>query len=273
MAIGPLTKLWGWHTLQSVRLLRIRDIVRETPNMRTIRFAETLDAIPGQFVMVWIPGIDEFPMSVSYSGPHFGITYQILGVGTKALAAMGIGEKVGIRGPYGRGFSLKGKKVLFVAGGAGMAPIAPLLDDAKKRRIAVDVVLGARTKEELLFEKRSKRAGAVVHISTDDGTKGFKGFATELAASMLAEERYDGLYACGPEKMAAKLLDLAVKSRLPMEASLERFMKCGIGICDSCALDGRHVCKDGPVFSKKELISFSDFGKTKLDPAGRKVPV
>jgi dihydroorotate dehydrogenase electron transfer subunit len=264
---------WGWRILPGVRMLKIKEHVRETPLIRTIRFSEKLDAVPGQFVMIWVPGIDEFPMSVSYIGNRFGITYQIIGDGTKALAGMKIGEKIGIRGPYGRGFTLKGRKVLLVAGGAGMAPIAPLLEEASKKRIAVDLILGARTKDELLFEKRASRAGADVHISTDDGTKGFKGLATELAESVLAGKKFELMYACGPEKMAAKMMDIAARKRIPMEASLERIMKCGIGICDSCALDGKHVCKDGPVFSIKELKGFEDFGRTKHDQSGRKVPV
>lgn len=253
--------------------MRVRDHVRETPLMRTIRFAEKLDAEPGQFVMVWTPGIDEFPMSVSYAGNRFGITYQIVGDGTKALAATRTGERIGIRGPYGRGFALRGRKALLVAGGAGMAPIAPLLEIAARKKISVDLVLGARTKEELLFERRAARAGAKIHISTDDGTKGFKGLATELADRVLSQRRFDGVYVCGPEKMAAKMMNLATRKRVPMQASLERVMKCGIGICDSCALDGMHVCKDGPVFSLKELRGFEEFGKTKLDQSGRKVPV
>ena len=254
-------------------MLKIKEHTRETPLIRTIRFQEKLPATPAQFVMVWVPGVDEFPMSVSYVGSRFGITYQIIGEGTKALSALKTGDKIGIRGPYGRGFTLKGKRILVVAGGAGMAPIVPLLEEAAKRRIRTDLVLGARTKEELLFERRAAKSGATIHISTDDGTKGFKGFATELAWSLLQAKKYDAIYACGPEKMAAKLMDMAARKRTPMEASLERIMKCGIGICDSCALDGKHVCKDGPVFSIKELRSFDDFGMTKLDQSGRKVPI
>jgi len=254
-------------------MLEIKEHIRETPLVRTIRFSEKLDAVPGQFVMVWVPGLDEFPMSVSYAGNRFGITYQIVGEGTKALATMRTGVKIGIRGPYGRGFTLDGRKILLVAGGAGMAPIAPLLEAASEKKITTDLVLGAKTKDELLFEKRASKAGAAVHISTDDGTKGFKGLATELAESVLVGKKFDRMYTCGPEKMAAKMAVIAARKRIPMEASLERIMKCGIGICDSCALDGRHVCKDGPVFSLKELKSFEEFGRTKLDQSGRKVPV
>ncbi len=223
--------------------------------------------------MVWVPGVDEFPMSVSYPGKDIGITYQILGEGTKALSRMRAGDKIGVRGPYGNGFSVKGRRILVVGGGVGMAPIAPLIDVAVKKRTTVDLVLGARSSMDLIFEKRASRAGAKVHVSTDDGSKGFRGFASTLAAELLEEGHPDQLYVCGPEKMIAKLAALAAKKRIPMQASLERHMKCGIGICDSCALDGVHVCKEGPVFSLKDLSRFEDLGKTKLDPAGRKVSV
>jgi dihydroorotate dehydrogenase electron transfer subunit len=223
--------------------------------------------------MVWVPGVDEFPMSVSYSGKDFGITYQILGEGTKALSRIKAGDKIGIRGPYGNGFSFKGRKVLVVGGGVGMAPIAPLIDIAVRKKAKVDLVLGARSSMDLIFEKRASRAGAKVHVSTDDGSKGFKGFASDLAADLMEDYKPDQLYVCGPEKMIAKLAVLASKKNIPMQASLERHMKCGIGVCDSCAIDGVHVCKEGPVFSLDDLCRFEDLGKTKLDPAGRKVPV
>lgn len=241
--------------------------------MKTIRFKETLIATPGQFVMVWVPGVDEFPMSVSYTGDRCGITYQIVGDGTKALALKKPGDKIGMRGPYGKGFSIAGKRLLFVAGGAGMAPLAPLVETASAKGATVDIVLGARTRQELLFESRAAVAGARMHVSTDDGSIGFKGLATELAQIVVSKHGFDCMYACGPEKMLVKLLTIATEKGIPMQASLERMMKCGIGICDSCAIDGAHVCRDGPVFGEKDLRRFQELGKSKLDPAGRKVPV
>jgi dihydroorotate dehydrogenase electron transfer subunit len=254
-------------------MIRIKQHKAETPNIKTIRFDRRLDAVPGQFVMVWVPGVDEFPMSVSYPGDRFGITYQILGDGTKALARKKAGERIGIRGPYGNGFKVCGRKALVVAGGVGIAPVAPLLELAKKKRISVDLVLGARTSDELLFEKRAKAAGVNVRITTDDGSKGQKGFASVLAKDLIEETKYDVVYTCGPEKMILRVVEMASKRRIPVQASIERIMKCGIGICDSCAIDGMHVCKDGPVFSLQRLKKFGELGRTKLDPAGRKVAV
>ncbi len=254
-------------------MFKVRQHKSETPSTKTMRLDGKLDADPGQFVMVWVPGVDEFPMSVSYSGDRFGITYQILGDGTRALAKKRVGDLIGIRGPYGTGFEVSGKKLLMVAGGLGMAPVAPLLELAGKKGAKVDLVLGARTSKDLLFEKRARDSHANVNIATDDGSKGFKGFASVLAGKFLDGTKYQCVYTCGPEKMIVKVVDAATKKRIPVQASLERMMKCGIGICDSCAIDGLHVCKDGPIFSSAQLKTLESFGRTRLDPAGRKVPV
>jgi dihydroorotate dehydrogenase electron transfer subunit len=245
----------------------------ETPTTKTIIFEQKLAAVPGQFVMVWVPGVDEFPMSASYMTKDFGITYQVIGDGTRALSAKRVGDRIGVRGPYGKGFAIHGKRLLMVAGGAGMAPLAPFIEESIDHKVVVDLVLGAKTADELLFEERAARTGATVHVSTDDGSKGLKGLATESAASVLGNEKFDCIYACGPERMIVGLLGIAERHRTPMQASLERMMKCGIGICDSCALDGMHVCRDGPVFSERELRSFQELGRTKLDTSGRKVSV
>ncbi len=263
----------GLPTVPGVRMMTVHEHRDETPNVRTVIFKEKLLAKPGQFVMVWVPGVDEFPMSASYTIPRFGITYQVLGPGTKALASVVQGRKVGIRGPYGKGFTLVGSRVLGVAGGAGIAPLAPFLELAITKRASVDLVLGAKTAREIIFEDRMVEAGAKVHISTDDGSGGSTGFATDLAKEVMSKERFDCVYTCGPERMLVGVLALAEKHKTPVQASLERFMKCGIGICDSCAIDGRHVCKDGPVFSGDDLRAFDDLGKTKLDTCGRRVPI
>lgn len=259
--------------MAGVRAFTISEHLDETPTTRTIIFREKLNAVPGQFVMVWVPRVDEFPMSASYTSDRFGITYQVVGQGTKALATKKVGERIGIRGPYGKGFAIHGKRLLMVAGGAGMAPLAPFIEESLEHKATVDLVMGAKTAAELLFEERAAHCGARVHVSTDDGSRGFKGLATEAAASVLERAKFDCIYACGPEKMITGLLRIAENHRTPMQASLERMMKCGIGICDSCALDGRHVCKDGPVFSERELRAFEELGRTKLDTNGRKVPV
>lgn len=258
---------------QDLRMLRIVEHRSESPSIRTMRLDGSIDGVPGQFVMVWVPGVDEFPMSVSYFGDRLGVTYQVVGEGTRALAKVPEGGLVGIRGPYGKGFEIDGKRILVIAGGVGIAPTAPLVEAAVAEGATVDLVLGARTASELVFEDRCSDAGANVTVSTDDGSKGHAGFVTSLAPSVMDAGRHDSVYTCGPERMIAAVAALCKARGLPMQASVERIMKCGIGVCDSCALDGKHVCTDGPVFSLGELERFKEFGRTRLDRTGRKTDI
>ncbi len=255
------------------RIFTITEQVDEARDCRTVRLDGNMDAQPGQFVMVWVPGVDEFPMSVSYVGDNFGITYRIIGDGTRSLAAMRPGDRIGLRGPYGRGFEVAGKRMLAIAGGTGMASIAPLVEMAVSSGVDVDLVVGAKTASELMMVERSERAGARVHVSTDDGSEGKKGLATDIATEVFEAGTFDCACACGPERMIVSVLELTKKHDLPLQASLERYMKCGIGVCDSCAIDGKHVCVDGPVFSNDDLVSLKELGRTRLNPSGRRVPL
>ena len=252
-----------------MHICRIKKIVEHSSVHKTFFLDINMDAIPGQFVMVWIPGVDEIPMSLSHIGSETAITVEKVGEATEAMHGMKEGDKLGIRGPYGHGFEIMGEKALFVAGGTGIAPLLPLIKIYEGEK---EVVLGARTKELLLFENELKKI-ATLHVSTDDGSFGFKGFATDLAAHLINEKEFDAVYVCGPEVMMKKMLNICNEKNIPMQASLERYMKCGVGICDSCAIDGYHVCKDGPVFSGKILSRIKDFGKWKRDEAGRKIRI
>ncbi len=254
--------------------LKIEKIVDETKDCRSFFFrSETLaKAKPGQFFMVWVPGVDEFPLAASYvsdSDDAFAITVEAVGPGTQALYNSREGDRIGIRGPYGNGFKITGKNVLLVCGGRGTIPLAVLAEDAVKKGVKIDAILGARTADKLLFKDRIQKI-ATVSIATDDGSAGVKGFVTGVAEEMLGKNEYDQVYACGPEIMMSKLLPICDKSSVPMQASLERYMKCGIGICGSCACGGIRVCKKN-VLTSKELKQLSAFGTEKLDKAGRRV--
>ena len=154
-----------------------------------------------------------------------------------------------------------------------MACLSPLIERARADGVSVDVVLGARTKSEILMHERCAKTGAQIRVTTDDGSEGAKGFATDGARHLLEKGGYDGIYTCGPERMIVGVLEAARTFQVPIQASLERHMKCGIGICDSCAIDGKHVCVDGPVFSGEELMGMTDLGKVKLSPSGARVPI
>ncbi|MFW9961259.1 MAG: dihydroorotate dehydrogenase electron transfer subunit [Candidatus Thorarchaeota archaeon] len=255
------------------------DVIHETEHARTIiidvkkhlrKFA------PGQFLMVWIPGVDEIPMSISlWDPPRVGITVLPIGEGTEALVSLQRRNRIGIRGPFGSSFSLKSKKALVVGGGVGVAPLKPLVYDLLKSETEVTMLIAAKTKRELIFFDEFSRLldeKFVLRTSTEDGSEGFMGLATEAAKEILQENQFDTLYTCGPELMMYGLYDLVKGKRMSFQASLERFMKCGCGICGTCALDptGSLVCVDGPVYSKKELSKIIEFGKYHRDAVGKK---
>lgn len=256
------------------KVLEIKDIITETDTVKTFIFDwKVNNEIPGQFMMLWNFN-DEKPMSLSIINPidnQIGFTIRKVGPFTEDLHKLDTGDKLGIRGPYGRGFEITGSKILAVGGGVGMAPLAALVEEASRRGVEVDLVSAAATQNELLFMERLKES-AEMKACTDDGTYGFCGFGTELADAMLKSKRYDMVVTCGPEVMMSKVADLADKYQIPAQFSLERYMKCGVGICGQCCVDstGWRICKEGPVFWRDELRLITEFGKYRRDGAGRK---
>ena len=243
----------------------ITKIVDETPTIRTIFFNKSFQQQPGQFVMVWIRGVDEIPMALSYEN---AITVQKVGDATSALFGLAEGDSIGIRGPLGNGFDINGKNILLISGGVGAAPLAPLAEKAALSGINVTTMLGALTKEEVLFASRFDAAGEVL-IATDDGSNGVKGYVTGLLDD-LDIDKFDNIYCCGPEPMMIKVLGRVSPEKA--QFSLHRYFKCGIGVCGACCIDGLRVCKDGPVFSG-EVLKKTEFGKYKRDGCGQKIKV
>ncbi len=138
------------------------------------------------------------------------------------------------------------------------------------------MVIGGRSKPDLLFEKQMKRGVRKknLFISTDDGCYGYKGFPTDLAENLIKERRVTRVYTCGPEVMMRKLYDVSVAAGVEFEASLERGMKCGIGICGSCTVGKNLLCRDGAVLNAKDLKdSLNEFGLLQRDPSGRYIKV
>jgi dihydroorotate dehydrogenase electron transfer subunit len=248
----------------------VRRVVEETPTIKTLFFDAELDAKPGQFVMIWIPGEDEIPMSLSYIGDEKGITVREVGNATSKLASMKEGDRFGLRGPFGNSFNLDYKRILAVGGGSGIATLAPAIEQSSSRGSQVDMCIGAITKTEILFRERLERS-ACVHVATDNGSEGFSGFVTELAKELLEKNEYDMVLTCGPEIMTKKMLMSAKEMGIGIQACLERYMKCAMGVCDSCAIGPYLVCRNGPVFEGDKLISVDDFGKFKRDSSGKKV--
>lgn len=234
------------------RILSVRD---DSPTVRTFVLGHRLRAEPGQFVMAWLPGVDEKPFSLVRADP---VTLAIARVGpfTAAVHRLGPGDRLWLRGPLGRPFTLPQApaaglppRILLIAGGYGAAPLHFLAERALAIGREVHVVIGARTAADVILADRFSTLGAEVVVTTDDGTLGRQGLATEAAEWLLARAAYQALYACGPEPMLVAAEALARAHRLPAQLSYERTMRCGFGVCGSCARDGWLVCRDGPVRS------------------------
>lgn len=153
-----------------------------------------------------------------------------------------------------------------MAGGIGTPPLAFLASEARRRGLRVESFVGARSRDGLTLLRLFRRAGPL-RIATDDGSAGHRGFVTDL----VDPETYDQVYACGPEPMLAALLKRAGSRRAGrLQLSVERYMKCGIGLCGSCDLAGRRVCAEGPVF-RGDALQGTELGRYWRDAAGRRV--
>ncbi len=252
------------------QIVPILEVAKESHHTSSFRFRADFGGAAGQFVMVWIPRHDELPMALSYLGPVKGITVHAYGDATKALLDFRPGDRIGVRGPYGNTFKLEGEKVLAAAGGTGMASIIAAIEAFAQQGAEVTTAVGARTAEELLFVDRASASGEV-HVSTDDGSRGFHGFVPALTQRLLEKHKFDQILTCGPERMMKLIVDDARARGIKVQASLERYMKCGIGICDACAFDDRLICVDGPVFTGTQLASSRDFGSYRRTKDGRRV--
>jgi dihydroorotate dehydrogenase electron transfer subunit len=244
----------------------ITSIDEHSPIARTFHFDTRIPFVPGQFVMVWIPGVDEIPMALSSAS---SITVQRVGDATAALFRSVPGDRVGIRGPFGNGFSAHGR-TLVIAGGIGAAPMLPLV----KETVVDTVLLGARTAGDLLFTQEFS-AAATFRIATDDGSAGHPGYVVDLMDT-IDIRCFDTICVCGPERMMNIVLRRLAKDGVANRGrfSLHRYMKCGIGVCGSCCIDpgGLRVCRDGPVFSGDILLE-SEFGHYARDASGIRIPI
>jgi dihydroorotate dehydrogenase electron transfer subunit len=259
--------------------VKISKIVKETETALTIQVKVSdseFRVAPGQFLMVWIAGVDEIPMSISFwDPPILGITALPIGEATSALVSLKEGDWIGIRGPFGSSFDLDSKKALVVGGGIGMAPLRPLVYSLLDKKSDVTLLIASKNKKELVFfEEFTKISDKrfTLKVSTDDGSLGFKGLATDAVREELNIQDYDTVYTCGPELMMFDLYQQARDQKIRFQASLERFMKCGCGICGTCAMDptGTLVCVDGPVYTKDQLSNVTEFGKYHRDSMGLK---
>ena len=266
----PTSNIQGgsWKAAGEIETLPVREVVVHHEGLKSFLFDQTFDVEPGQFVMLWLPGVDEKPFSISdVRDGMIEITAKAVGNFSQALMDAKPGDLMGMRGPLGRGFRPRGRG-LIVGGGMGIAPLRMLAHWMEFNDMEFRTVLGARTEKELIFREDFARMGA--QFATDDGSFGVKGFALPLAEKLCAAEKFDVIYGCGPEVMLVELKRLAERMGCDCQLSLERHMKCGIGVCGSCCVDGSGlcICREGPVLDRAELGRMADFGLPHRDATG-----
>ncbi len=222
----------------------------------------------GQFFMVSVMGAGEVPISVaSAPGEPLSLCIRKVGKVTSAIHELKEGDPVGIRGPYGNCFpaeKARGRDVIFVAGGIGIAPLRPLIREVTsngKRFGKIFILYGAKTPAEVIFkdelEEWAKDASVAMTVDfPDEEWKGHTGVVTRLLDDVDADFSESAAFVCGPEIMIkASLRELSSRG-VPEDniiTTLEAHMKCGVGKCGHCYLDSKYICTDGPVFSLKEL--------------------
>ena len=242
------------------RPTKIADVIEESVKVKTFILEASLEAEPGQFVMVWLPRVDEKPFSLVDADP-LTLTVARVGPFTEKLHRLRIDDRIWFRGPLGRGFELAGENLLLVGGGYGVAPLAFLARRAREAGCEVTVVIGAQRKDDLIFESCFAELGCRVVSATEDGSAGVRGLAAYVADDLLAWGDFDAVYACGPEAMLDRLAEMCMGRYIPCQLSREGYMRCGLGICGSCQRGGMLVCRDGPVFTlpmpgKRRICTF-----------------
>ena len=212
-----------------------------------------LPADPGQFVMVWLPGIEERPLAVMGTDP-LSLTVREVGPFTRAMTALNLGDRVWVRGPYGHGFPFLDQSMLLVGGGSGIASLTLLAQRGVQSANEVRAVLGARTAGQLMLGWRFEELGVPVTIATDDGSAGVRGTVVDAMEPLIRLDWPGAVFACGPEPMLLALWRRLQDSPVPLYVSLERVIKCGFGVCGNCHCGDRLVCRDGPVFAAQDVL-------------------
>jgi len=264
------------NTIRTAQLVQVR---AESPTVKTFSFVDRLcaKAKPGQFLMLWIPGIDEIPLSImDVSNGVVSVSVKAVGDATRHLHDMDIGDTIGVRGPFGNSFTESRGKVLLIGGGTGTAPLLFLAKQLAAKTERLSFVEGAKTKSELLFVREIGSVCQEKNIitTTEDGTAGLQCLVTQPLGELLTKERFDMIYTCGPEIMVKKIFEMTEARKLPLEASLERLMRCGIGLCGSCMIGRYRVCREGPVFNAAQLREVkAELGVSKIGFDGSRIPL
>ena len=267
---------WLAHTV------RIDKVVPEIPDVATydLSFVDPTVAakyqfIPGQFNMLYLPGVGEIAISISADPRSRGTwahTIRVAGTVTQTLARLGPGATLGLRGPYGNPWpieSCRGRDVILVAGGIGLAPLRPAVEYLLEHRAAfgrLTLIYGARSPDTLLYRRQYSdwiARGMQVQVTVDRATPHWTG---NIGVVPLLFDRLRPLvpgnsvvFSCGPEVMMRYAMRSAFQRGLKGEQvflSLERNMQCAVGLCGHCQLGPAFICRDGPVFRYDRIAPF-----------------
>jgi len=264
----PVTPADGRHPMTPVPY-RVRSRRPDRADTVTLTLEPVAGAappfLPGQFTMIYAPGVGEIPVSISGRARSGGYVQTVRAVGavSRALCRMPVGSVVGVRGPYGtawRPADAAGLDVVVAAGGLGLAPLRPVIRELAAhgaRYGRISLIVGARTPSTVLYPRELARwrdeNGIDVQITVDHPDRAWKGpvgLVTRLIDRIVFEPRRTYAFVCGPEVMMAAVAAELVRRHVPPERialSLERNMKCGIGRCGHCQLGPLFTCLDGPV--------------------------
>jgi len=225
---------------------------------------------PGQFVHIQCGEGRNFILRRPFSihrkngGGAFEILFQVVGEGTNALSKIKPRDELGLVGPIGNGFVIGGeaRNILLISGGLGIAPLIFLIDELMSEQRRICVLMGAASKEKLLYAIDLKRLVRKLHMATDDGSQGHQGPIVDLLPETIEEFDPERVYACGPEGMLKRIAEITGEHSIPTQVCLERRMACGIGACLSCVCKTRQeekevlkrVCIDGPVFRAEDVV-------------------
>lgn len=267
-------------------LVKIVDIVQETPDIKTFKLKFKEDSIrnnfsfrAGQFAEYSVFGEGECTFCIASSPTrqeYLECSFKIAGKVTNALKKLNVGDTIGLRGPYGNYFPLeemKGKNVIFIAGGIGLAPVRCVIWnvlDLRDQFKDITIIYGARTVADLVYkqelEEWKSMSGINTVLTVDPGGensewKGEIGFVPSIAEKAAPKSENTIAIICGPPIMIKYTFPVMMKLGFQEEniiTTLENRMKCGLGKCGRCNIGNVYVCKDGPVFTYKQLKEMPD---------------
>ncbi|MBR6568800.1 MAG: FAD/NAD(P)-binding protein [Clostridia bacterium] len=261
----------------------VTDIRQETPDVKTFRVnapegGKLFEHMPGQCAMLSVPGVGEAMFSITSSPTnkeYQEFSIKKCGVLTDYLHELEVGDEITVRGPYGNAFpvetELKGKDLLFVAGGIGLAPLRSVINyvlDNRENYGKVDILYGSRSADDLvqlkeIQEKWMNAKDVNVYLTIDRPQEGWDGHVGFVPAYLkeLELSADKTVLVCGPPIMIKFVLAALTEMGFSKEqayTTLELRMKCGVGKCGRCNIGSKYVCKDGPVFRCDEVDELPD---------------